>query len=230
MRIMGSSFPLLVGSKLSNPALQCLFPAMHRPAASELGGGALPPVAVSQALPLVALERIDLPRGCFLTELLRASFVCSTGRRKRLPCLLVEVTMPAGDASSPPWAASRAGLSASERQVEWHYSATTLPTGDRAPSRGAAIPFARSREGCLRGSLWPPSTLWAWVPCWSCPGQDVAGRTPQGQRGPQEGKGGVGQGGATMMASKGRRRQMVCGELTTHWGPGTTGPSCRREE
>lgn len=74
MRIMGSSFPLSVGSKLSNPALQCLFPAEHCPVAEEWGGGALPPMTVTQALPLGALERSHLSRGCFLKELPGTSF------------------------------------------------------------------------------------------------------------------------------------------------------------
>lgn len=103
---------LLVGSKLANPALHCLLPAKHRPVA-EQRGAALPPVAFTQALPgtgrgarggglpLVALERLNLSSGCFLTELFRASFFLQIDKRKRQPCFLVEVTMRGGDASSP---------------------------------------------------------------------------------------------------------------------------------
>lgn len=55
-------------------------------------------------------------------------------------------------------------------------------------------------------------------------GLDFVGRTPQGQKGAQEGREGVGQGGIIMRDSKGRRGRTVCGKLTTH---GSRNHRCR---
>lgn len=72
----GSSFPLSVSSKLSNPALQCLFPAEHcpRPVTEEWGGGALPPMTVTQVLPWVPWREATSPGAVFSKNSLELPF------------------------------------------------------------------------------------------------------------------------------------------------------------